>query len=59
MNNRYSLTFRFFDTEHQAEIFCNRENQNSYIRKRHPAHFTPWESSDGKEKKFIAWYATK
>jgi hypothetical protein len=57
----YYKTFEFFDTAEQAENFCiawNKE-QTPYIRKRRPAHFTPWASQDGKENKFIAWYYYK
>ena len=61
MANRYRWTFKFFDTEEQAELFCNNENENanSYVRKNHKAHHTPWSSQDGTENKYIAWYATK
>lgn len=56
---RYRKTFKFFDTEEEAKVFCDGENSCSYIRKHHPAHYTPWVSQDGTERKFIAWYATK
>jgi hypothetical protein len=56
---RYKSTFEFFDTEERARAFCDKENSNSYIRKHHHAHYTPWSSQDGKEQKFIAWYVTK
>lgn len=59
MAARYRMTFEFFDTEDQAQVFCNRENTNSYIRKHHKAHYTPWSSQNGREHKFVAWYATK
>jgi len=59
MAYRYRKTFKFFDTEEQAKIFCNNENLNSYIRKNHEAHYTPWSSQDGTENKYIAWYVTK
>lgn len=59
MAKRYKRTFKFFDTEEQAITFCDKENQDYYIRKNHTASYTPWESKDGKENKFIAWYATK
>lgn len=59
MARRYRSTFQFFDTEEQAERFCNNENLNSYIRKNHTAHYTRWSSQDGKENKFVAWYVTK
>lgn len=59
MAKRYRMTFEFFDTKEQAEKFCDEENKDYYIRKHHPAHYTPWSSSDGTEHKFLAWYATK
>ena len=59
MANRYRLTFTFANTEEQAKIFCDNENKNAYIRKNHPAHYTPWSSQDETEHKFICWYATR
>lgn len=58
MAKRYNKTFKFFDTETQAKEFCDRENRNcsDYIRKKHPAHYTPRRGKDGTENKFIAWY---
>lgn len=55
----YRKTYRFFDTEDQARTFCDSENLNHYIKKHHTAHYTPWSSIDGKENKFVAWYAVK
>lgn len=59
MASRYKKSFKFFDTEEDAIEFCATENKNYYIRKNHPAHYTPWVSKDGTENKFIAWYVTK
>ena len=59
MAGRYKVSFKFFDTEEQAQKLCNNENTNYYIRKKHPAYYTPWTSRDGKEHKFVAWYYTK
>ena len=59
MAKRYRKTFQFFDTEDQAKVFCSNQNKNSYIKKHHPASYTSWSSQDGKENKFIAWYAEK
>jgi len=56
---RYKMTFEFLDTELQAKQFCDKQNQNKYIKQKHPAHYTPWSSSNGNENKFVAWYATK
>lgn len=55
---RYSLTFRFAETEEEAKAFCDAENKtgSAYKRNRYPAHFTPWTSADGTERKYIAWY---
>lgn len=59
--NRWRLTFKFFDTEKEAYDFCNRlwDESSYYVRKHYAAHYTPWESLDGKEHKFIVWYYTK
>jgi viroplasmin and RNaseH domain-containing protein len=59
MNNRYRSTFKLFDTEEQAKVFCDNENTNNYIRKNHPAHYTSWSSANGQENKFVAWYVIK
>jgi hypothetical protein len=59
MSKRYTMMFKFFDTEEQAKIFCDNENLVNYIRKNHPAHYTSWKSQDRKENLFIVWYATK
>jgi viroplasmin and RNaseH domain-containing protein len=58
MAKKYNLTYKFFDTEEQAKNFCDKENtQNSYyLQKNHPARYTSWTSTNGKENKFIAWY---
>lgn len=55
---KYNLTFEFADTEEKARTFCNAINRNytRYMRKNHPAHYTPWSSQDGKEQKFVCWY---
>ena len=57
MGKRYRKTFKFFDTSDQAKVFCDNENLIHYIKKHHPASYTPWSSECGKENKFIAWYA--
>lgn len=53
---KHQLTFNFFETEAGARAFCEcwNKQQTYYMRKKHPAHFTPWQS--GAESKFIAWY---
>ena len=56
---RYKLTFKFVDTEEEAKAFCNKENQDPYIRENHKAIYAPWESQDGIEHKFIVWYVEK
>jgi hypothetical protein len=55
---KYRLTYQFCDTEAQAQELTKQLNKNGtyYVRKNKPAHFTPWESLDGKEKAFIVWY---
>jgi len=58
MARRLQLTFKFLDTEEQAQLFCDAINKESshYCRTKYPAHYTPWTSSDQTEHKFIAWY---
>lgn len=58
MRYKYRSTFDFFDTEEQAKAFCDRYNSeaSAYVRKKYQAHYTPWQSQNGKEHKFIAWY---
>ena len=55
---KYQLTFEFHSTEEQAAAACERLNKTAtpYMRKHHPAHYTPWESLDGRESKFIVWF---
>lgn len=55
---RYRHTFDFFDTEEQARKFCEAFNKRNtaYIRKKHPAHYAPWTSQDGKAHKYVAFY---
>ena len=56
---KYRLTFDFTETEEQAKALCNRINSNYsyYMRKNHPAHYTPWTAQDGtSEKHFVVWY---
>lgn len=59
MAKRYTMTYKFFNTEERAKIFCDNENLNNYIRKNHKAHYTPWSSQDGTENAYVAWYATR
>ncbi len=58
MAARYTYMFKFFDTEDEAKVFCNRQNANasSYIRKNKPAHYNSWHNEDGTENAFIAWF---
>ena len=50
--------FQFVDTEADAVAMCQRINatQSRYMTKHHPATYTPWSSSDGKEHKFVVYY---
>jgi len=58
MARRLQLTFDFVDTTEQAQSLCEKRNKESsrYCRRKYPAHYTPWISSDGNEHKFIVWY---
>jgi len=60
MRNRYRLTFTFTDTEEEARAICDRYTATAtpYARKKHPAFYRAWTSSDGREHKFIAWTYT-
>lgn len=53
-------TFRFCKTEEQAQRLCAEINakQSRYMTKKHPVHYTPWESSDGTERGFVVWWNT-
>ena len=55
---KLQLTFKFVDTEQQALDLCAtiQANQNAYRRKHHKPSYTPWESQDRKEHKFVVWY---
>lgn len=48
----------FVDNEQYAIQMCTylQIHQNAYRRKHYKPHYTPWESSDGKEHKFVVWY---
>ena len=52
-------TFEFVDSELEAKNLCAciQRNQNSYRKQFHKPHYTPWSSSDGKEHKYVVWYA--
>lgn len=56
---RYRLTFKFTETKEQAQAICDKINAGYtyYMRKKHPAHFTPWKASDGDSKyNFVVLY---
>ena len=55
---KYYMTFKFVDTEKEAREFCVNTNMLAtyYERKHYPAHYTPWDSMDGNEHKFVCFY---
>jgi hypothetical protein len=57
-NGRYIKTWQFAETESEARTICARENATgtAYKRRKHPAYYTPWSSTDGHEHKYIVWY---
>lgn len=58
----YQTMLKFFETAEQAKRFCDSYNKSAtaYIRKNHPAHFTPWQSSSPTDTAhFVAWYYSK
>lgn len=58
---KYYKTFTFCSSLEEARAICYSHNASSteYMRRNHPAHFTPWISQDGNEKKYICWYYQK
>ena len=52
---RLQMSYKFLDTELQAKVFCERENQQ-YPWRKNKAHYTPWSSADNKVHKFVAFY---
>lgn len=57
MAKRKQLWFDLVATEDQAKGLTTRINNDYsyYMRKHHPAHYTPWTSSDGKEHAYVVW----
>ena len=55
---KYYKTFEFCNTEQEAQTMCENINRTAtrHIRMKHPAHYTPWSSTDGKDHKFIVWF---
>ena len=55
---RYTYTCDFVNTEAEAKRLCAEYNsvQTAYCRKKYPAHYTPWQSKDGRELKYIVWH---
>lgn len=56
-----SETFQFVETEEQAKQLCKdiQRNQNSYRKRFHKPHYTPWTSQDGKEHLFVVWFVRR
>lgn len=55
----YRTTFNFVETEEEAKQLCERINKSYtyYMRKTHPAHFTPWKDAEGKSTyNYVVWY---
>ena len=54
---RYQLAFRFADCETEAAAMCAEWNRRAtpYMRKKHPAHYTPWNCPE-EPGKFIVWF---
>lgn len=59
---KYRLRFAFRDTEYMARVFCEylKLNLTPYMKRAGLLpHFTPWDSENGNEHKFIVWYYEK
>lgn len=52
---RFEKTFNLHDTLEQAMAEAERFNAAHHGWKKHQAGVTPWESLDGRQKKFICW----
>ena len=59
MNRKYQLGFLFRDTEDEAKQLCESlyKFMTPYARRKYKPSYTPWTSMDGKEHKFVVWYA--
>ena len=56
---RLQLAFTFCKTENEAQELCKHYDaiSSAYCRRRYPAHYTSWESSDPRDDvHFIVWY---
>lgn len=56
--HKYRMTFEFVDTEQEAKERCvyYDSHATSYMRRHHPATYTPWENEARTMRKFIVWY---
>lgn len=57
-STRYRKTYKLFNTAQEAENFCAVQNRNAYLRKNHPAFYTPVCLS-AEERAYVSWYYTK
>lgn len=57
MNKRYMSWFEFVKTEQEAKNLVDLLNSRAtpYMRKNHPAHYTPWTDSKTKIAQFVVW----
>lgn len=57
MKARKNLSFYFVSTEEDAVRSVAEENasMSAHYRKHHPAHYTPWTSTDMTESLFVVW----
>lgn len=56
---RYTLSAVFTATQSDAQRMVEQFNSAAtpYMRKRHPAHFTPWQSSSQTDSAhFVVWH---
>lgn len=58
---RYCKTFKFCATEHEATAFVATYNAGltGYAAKHKRGTVTAWQSSDGTERAWLAWYYYK
>ena len=55
---KYHPNFYFCSTEDEAKALCEKIRgwSSAYCRRKYPPHYTPWDSTDGKEHRFIVWF---
>lgn len=58
MRKQYRYTFQFAKSEQEARQMCAQINKELtyYMRKNHPAHYTPYNCKDSKYSFVVLYY---